>query len=90
VDTTLSSLLADHPKSIEASPLALAPDEPLSLRVFVDMSVVEVFANDDRQAVMPRIYPSHPDSLGVALFSNGGTAAVPIFEAWQLMPANPF
>jgi beta-fructofuranosidase len=90
VDTTRSSLLADSPKTIEAGPLALAPEEPLKLRVFVDKSVVEVFANDGRQAVMRRMYPSRPDSLGVALFASGGAAAVPTFEAWELMPANPF
>ena len=63
-------------KSVEAGPLELRPDEPLQLRVFVDKSVVEVFANG-RQAVMRRIYPSRADSLGVAVFSQGGPAHVP-------------
>jgi beta-fructofuranosidase len=89
VDTTQSSL-ADGPKNIEAGPFELRPGEPLKLRVFVDKSVVEVFANDGRQAVMRRVYPSRPDSVGIRLFSKGGPASVATLEAWELMPSNPF
>ena len=58
--------------------------------MFVDKSVVEVFANGGRQAVMRRIYPSRPDSVGVVLFSNGGPASVSAIQAWDMMPSNPF
>jgi sucrose-6-phosphate hydrolase SacC (GH32 family) len=88
VDTTRSSL-TEGPKSIEAGPLALKPGEPLLLRVFVDKSVVEVFANG-RQAVMRRIYPSRPDSAGVALFSQGGPVRVERLHKWDMMPSNPY
>lgn len=88
VDTTRSSSGAS-PKGIEAGPLELAAGEPLQLRVFVDKSVVEVFANG-RQAVVRRIYPIRPDSVGVTLFSNGGTARVETLEAWEMMPSNPY
>jgi beta-fructofuranosidase len=88
LDTSKSSLKAG-PKSIEAGPFELKVDEPLKLRVFVDKSVVEVFANG-RQAVMRRIYPSRKDSVGVALFSNGGPAGVTTLEAWDMMPSNPY
>lgn len=89
VDTRKSSLRAG-PKTIEAGPFELKANEPLKLRVFVDKSVVEVFANDGRQAVMRRIYPSRKDSLGVRLFSNGGPASVAKIEAWDMMPSNPY
>jgi beta-fructofuranosidase len=88
VDTTKSSA-ADGPKTIEAGPFELQPDEPLQLRVFVDKSVVEVFANG-RQAVMRRIYPSRPDSVGVKLFARGGPARVATLEAWEMTPSNPY
>jgi len=88
IDTTKSSL-RDGPKGIEAGPLELKAGEPLELRVFVDKSVVEVFANG-RQAVMRRIYPSRADSVGVRLFSNGGPASVTPLEAWEMMPSNPY
>jgi beta-fructofuranosidase len=88
VDTTKSSLAASA-KNIEAAPFELMPGETLKLRVFVDKSVVEVFANG-RQAVMRRIYPSREDSVGVAVFSNGGPASLANLNAWDLMPSNPY
>ena len=59
-------------KVVERAPLALQTGEPLKLRVFVDKSVVEVFAND-RQAIGRRVYPARNDSLGVSVFASGGT-----------------
>jgi beta-fructofuranosidase len=88
VDTRKSSL-GEGSKVVEAAPFALKPGEPLRLRVFVDKSFVEVFAND-RQAVVRRIYPTRPDSLGVALFSQGGDARVRSLTAWDMAPANPW
>jgi len=88
VDTRKSSL-TDGPRSVESGPFELEDGEPLKLRVFVDKSVVEVFAND-RQAVMRRVYPSRPDSVGVTLFSIDGPIRVSKLEAWQMMPSNPY
>ncbi len=88
IDTTKSSL-GQGPKKVEAGPLALKPGELLTLRVFVDRSIVEAFAND-RQAAMRRIYPSRPDSLTVSVFSNGGAAKVKEIKAWQIAPSNPY
>jgi beta-fructofuranosidase len=76
------------PKKIEAGPFELKAGETLKLRVFVDKSVVEVFAND-RQAVTRRIYPSR-DSVNVVLFSNGGPTKVPTLQAWEMMPSNQY
>lgn len=76
------------PKAVEAGPLALRSDERLRLRVFVDKSVLEVFANK-RQAVARRIYPSRSDSIGVSLFASGGDAQLHALKAWKLSPSNP-
>ena len=88
IDTRKSSL-GEGRKSIEAGPLELGANESLKLQVFVDKSVVEVFAND-RQAVMRRIYPTRKDSLSVKLFSKGAPATVRTLQAWEMMPANPY
>jgi len=88
VDTTQSSA-TEGSKSVEAGPFELKATEPLQLRVFVDKSVVEVFANG-RQAVMRRIYPSRAESTGVRLFSTGGPARVTLLNAWEMMPSNPY
>ena len=79
----------DTPKGVEEGPFALDDGERLKLRIFVDKSVVEVFANN-RQAVMRRIYPSRADSVGVSLFSEGGDATVHVLEAWTIAPSNPY
>jgi beta-fructofuranosidase len=76
-------------KALEAAPFELKEGERLELRVFVDKSVVEVFANG-RQAIARRIYPSRADSMGVSLFSTGGEANVHAIKAWKIMPSNPY
>ena len=86
-DSTRSG--ADGRKAVERAPFALQPGEPLRLRVFVDKSVVEVFAND-RQAIGRRVYPARADSLGVALFAKGGSARCKSVQAWGMMPSNPY
>ncbi len=88
IDTRRSSLGPGW-KGIEAGPFELKAGELLTLRVFVDKSIVEVFANG-RQAVVRRIYPTRRDSVGVALFSKGGPATVTTLQAWDLMPSNPY
>jgi len=77
------------PRTVEAAPFELKDGESLKLRIFVDKSVVEVFANS-RQAVMRRIYPSRRDSVGVELFCQGGDTRVCALEAWNLSPSNPY
>ena len=86
IDTNQSSLV-EGTKTVEGGPLALKDDEPLTLRVFIDKSVVEVFANH-RQAVTRRIYPSRKDSVHVAAFSKGGATQVVSLNAWEMAPSN--
>jgi sucrose-6-phosphate hydrolase SacC (GH32 family) len=71
---------------IQEAPLELGPGEPLTLRIFLDRSVLEVFAND-RQCITQRIYPSRPDSLGVRLCALGGDPVGASVTAWDMAPA---
>lgn len=71
----------------QAAPFVLAPGEPLNLRVFLDRSILEVFANR-RQCVTQRIYPTRADSVEVALVCEGGACEVDSFSAWDLAPTN--
>ncbi len=71
----------------QVAPFELAAGEPLKLRIFLDRSVLEVFANG-RQCITQRIYPTHPDSLGVRLFSRGGGTKFQSVEAWRMAPAH--
>ena len=79
IDTEKSSL-GEGKKSVESAPFELKKGEPLQLRVFVDKSVVEVFANN-RQGVMRRIYPTNSESKNVLLFAKGGEVKVKVVKA---------
>ena len=57
--------------------------EPLTLRVFVDRSVVEVFANEKQYLAM-RVYPGRADSLGVSLRAQGQDAVLERLNAWEM------
>ncbi len=73
----------------QVAPFDLAPGEPLRLRVFLDRSVLEVFANG-RQCLTQRIYPTRPDSLGVSLFAVGAPVRVRDAKAWRISPVNSY
>jgi beta-fructofuranosidase len=68
------------------APLALSPGETLTLHIFLDKPLVEVFANA-RQCVTQQIFPASRDSVHVMLFADGGSAQVLSLEAWELAPA---
>ena len=63
--------VSDRPDSYptQTLPFKLQKQENLSLKVFIDHSIVEIFANR-RQVLCQRIYPL-PDSNGIALKASG-------------------
>jgi len=76
------------------SPFRLLPDERrLDLRVFVDRTVIEVFAND-RACLERTIHPKEmyanemtmpgPTDDGVELFAEGGNATAELLEIWDM------
>ncbi len=84
IDVSESSLRGDvYARTPETGPLRLAEGEPLQLRVFVDRSIVEVYANG-RQCLTIRAYPQREDSNGVSLFARGGEARLNSLDAWQM------
>jgi sucrose-6-phosphate hydrolase SacC (GH32 family) len=65
------------------SALPLRPGEKtLRLHVFLDKSVLEVYAND--RACVTRVIQAGKDDLGVEAFATGGTARLQALECWQL------
>lgn len=55
----------------------------LSLRVFIDRSSIEVFANNGQATMTSRIYPSE-ERLGIELFTENGDGQVSGFTYWNL------
>lgn len=88
IDTSQASLIHKN-GGVEAADLKIKPGEPLFVRIFIDRSVVEVFVND-RQALTRHIYPSRKESVGIALFSKGGSSEFRQLRIWQLSPSNPY
>ena len=56
---------------------------PTSSRVFVDKSVIEVYANGT-QCLALRVYPGRDDSVGVSVRAQGGDAVLRRLDAWQV------
>jgi sucrose-6-phosphate hydrolase SacC (GH32 family) len=52
----------------------LPPTEALNLRIFLDKSIIEIFANDRLAALAPHRYA--PGNLGISLFSEGDSVRV--------------
>jgi beta-fructofuranosidase len=67
----------------QCAPLALSPGEPLSLRVFLDHSVLEIFANH-HTCLVSRVYPIHETSNHIALFTQDNPAVITNLDIWKL------
>lgn len=72
---------------IQKAPFELRKNENLKLHLFLDRSVLEVFANG-RQVITQRVYPTKPESSGVSLFTENGTAKVIFIECWDISPTS--
>ncbi|SDW05880.1 glycoside hydrolase family 32 protein [Paenibacillus sp. CF384] len=95
-DAAANELVFDSTKSgaggrqiREAAPFRLHGFEKLEFTIFIDKSVIEIYAND-RQAIARRVYPVRSDSTGVFLFSEGGDATFDTILVWEMMPSNPY
>ncbi len=87
-----NTLFVDRTKSGEVSfskdfpgryTTTLQNTKRVKLRIFVDRSSVEVFANDGEKVMTDRVYPP-PGSTGIELYSTGGTARVVKLTVWPL------
>jgi beta-fructofuranosidase len=64
-------------------PLELTPHKRVTLQVFLDKSVMEVFVNDG-QACVTRVIDPPAENLGVVVFAEGGGARVESLAVWEL------
>ena len=73
-------------KRLGDAPLELGASEDLVLRIYVDRSVIEAFANG-RACHTARFYPSRDDCLGVGLFARGGRVTIKSVDVWAMKSA---
>jgi beta-fructofuranosidase len=83
IDREHSSLSSMVQRDSRGGSLELATGETLKLHIFLDRSVIEVFANN-RACLTSRIYPSRSDSLGVGLFARGGSVQLKSMDIWEV------
>ncbi len=83
VDTSQASL--DRTLSTEAITVSHPLPRPntLTLRIFIDRSVIELFA-DERTCITSRIYPTRPDSVGLRFFAKNGPVTIRRLSIWPM------
>jgi fructan beta-fructosidase len=85
VDRTSSGDTGFHPGfgAVHWAPLDLDAEEPLLLEIHLDTTSVEVYADGGRVVITDQLFPA-PDSEGIALFAEGGTAHLRSLTITQL------
>ncbi|HEX9018549.1 MAG TPA: glycoside hydrolase family 32 protein [Anaerolineaceae bacterium] len=83
VDTMRSSLSREVEPGHYEIPLDLTGLDRVRLRVFLDRSIIEVFANDIA-VVTARIYPTREDSAGIAFFAERQPVTITSLRCWEM------
>lgn len=83
-----SAPVLDH-VSEQRAPLKLRKDEILTLDIFLDRSVIEVFANG-RQAMTQVVYPELDGSSRIKVFSGTEAVIVKNARSWALAETNAY
>ncbi|MDB5081107.1 MAG: hypothetical protein JWP00_3031 [Chloroflexi bacterium] len=83
IDREKSSLDREAVHDRRITPFQPADQEDLTLHIFLDRSVIEVFLNNEL-AMASRIYPTRPDSLGLCLAAVGSQARINSMDVWTI------
>jgi hypothetical protein len=83
VDRRQSSLDPATDKTLEVAPFTLTAGESLKLHIYIDHSVVEVFAGS-HICLTSRIYPTRADSCGVRPVAVDGRVRLQSFDIWTM------
>ena len=71
----------------QVAPFSLKKNEKLEIQIFIDKSIIEIFANG-RQCITQRVYPTRSDSRGIEVFSSGGLSFINNLRVWDMSPTN--
>ena len=75
--------------SEQKAPLKLQKGETLKADIFLDRSIIEVFANG-RQAVTQVVYPELETSTGIRVFSGNESVTVRNIHSWKMAETNAY
>ncbi|MBK8884497.1 MAG: GH32 C-terminal domain-containing protein [Bacteroidales bacterium] len=68
------------------APFTVGRGEKVNLRLFIDKSIVEVFAND-RQCITQVLYPTLSDAIHIQVFAEDAPIRVEELKSWKIFPA---
>lgn len=84
LDTSRSSLASDvRCRPPERTEIITSDTNDVTLHVFVDRSIVEVFVNEEK-CLAARVYPERRDSINIAISTRGGSITVGKCVFWSL------
>ncbi|KAJ8437806.1 hypothetical protein Cgig2_013725 [Carnegiea gigantea] len=89
-DLSRSSIASDVEKDIDGSTVPVLKGEKLSMRILVDHSIVEAFAQGGRTCITSRVYPTKAiyRDAKLYLFNNATAASVTAsVKTWQMIHA---
>lgn len=72
-------------EAVQEAPFEVKKGEKIQLRIFLDKSMLEVFANG-RQCVTQVLYPTLADAINVQAFSEDAPINVKQVKSWKLFP----
>ncbi|MFS7924160.1 putative beta-fructofuranosidase [Helianthus anomalus] len=87
IDQSRSSIAKDVDKSIYGSTVPVLEGEKLSMRILVDHSIVEGYAQGGRSCITSRVYPTEAinDDAQIFLFNNATSITVTAsLKTWQM------
>lgn len=83
VDTLHSSRSPEPIKDRQEMNIDLREEEPLSVRIFIDRSILEIFINH-RWCLTSRVYPEDKDSLQIVLFAALDETIFDHISCWKI------
>ncbi|KAK4425528.1 Acid beta-fructofuranosidase [Sesamum alatum] len=90
-DHSRSSQANDVDKEMYGSTVPVLKDESLSMRILVDHSIVESFAQGGRTCITSRVYPTRVacEDVKIFLFNNASDAGITAsLQVWQMSSAS--
>lgn len=75
--------------SEQSAPFELKAGEKLLLDIFIDRSIIEVFANG-RQCITQVVYPELTESTGIKIFSGAEKVMAKKVQSWEMAQTNAY
>lgn len=75
---------------MESTSFELAKGENLKLNIFIDKSIVEIYANETVALVRTNAFSSVDSEKNISVFAEGGEVKCKEFKAWDMIGTNPY